>query len=197
MAVAVRIHVERGHGTLWQDGRRLRAFELMYRRWYPDVLAMCKQSLGRGGDAEATAQEAFIRAWLALDRYSPARPFWPWLAVITRRLCLDHRRRLLRESAHVPPAFEPPEEPHPEWVVEAGEDLRTVLRAMDRLRPHERRALMLREVEGWSYQQIATFEGVTVESVRGTLKRARASLRQALRAEEHCLDLRDPVVGRR
>jgi RNA polymerase sigma-70 factor (ECF subfamily) len=180
MAVALLVHVDQGEAALGHDDGRGWAFEAMYRRFYPDVVALCRRLLGRTGDAEATAQEAFIRAWAALDRYSTARPFWPWISAIAQRLCFDHRRRSIRESRRMELGESLTQEPQPEIVVEAGEDLRVVFRAIDRLRPHERRALMLREIDGWSYEQIAAFEGVTIESVRGSLKRARATVRRRL-----------------
>lgn len=190
MTVLVWIHVDRGEGAFRQEHRRGWAFETVYRLWYPDVVTLCRRLVGHTGDAEGIAQEAFLRAWLALDRYSPARPFWPWIAAIARRLCLDHRRRLLRESRRAQVLGEPLLEPPPEFVVEASEDLRVVFRAIDRLRPHERRAFMLCELEGWSYQQIADLQGVSVESVRGSLKRGRASLRRSL----HSLDVGDDTA---
>lgn len=68
-------------------------FERLYRRWRPEVLSLCRRLLGRPDDAEDAAQEAFLRAWVARDRFLPVMPFWPWLATIAHRLCVDERRR--------------------------------------------------------------------------------------------------------
>lgn len=158
------------------------AFGRLYRECFPDVLSLCRTLLGPSGEAEDVAQEAFLRAWLARHRYSPLRPFWPWVATIARRLCIDRRRRAARDVTRQE-GLEFVDESHErpaEHVVEAGEELRIVLRAVAALRPSERRVLILRELDGCSYRQIATLEGVTVESVRGSLKRARASLREVL-----------------
>jgi RNA polymerase sigma-70 factor (ECF subfamily) len=183
VAVLLRIHIENwGVGPSNGVGGS-EPFEQLFQRWQPDVVGLCRRLLGHGGDAEDAAQDAFLRAWLARDDYSPVRPFWPWLATITRRLCIDRRRRLTRETGPVIVDLDGIEGTT-ELVLEAGADLRIVFQAIDELRPAERQALVLREVEGWSYQQIAAFEGVTIESVRGSLKRARASLRRSVRYDD-------------
>jgi RNA polymerase sigma-70 factor (ECF subfamily) len=179
MAVLVRLYLGSASPETGADGSE--SFDGLYRRWRGDVVALCRKLLIEQSDAEDAAQEAFLRAWLARDRYSPARPFWPWLSTIARRVCVDRRRRSMREEARqaaLASDGEPLERPL-EHVFELGEDLKLVFRAIDGLRPAERRALVLREIYGWSYQQIATVEGVTVDAIRGSLKRARASLRRS------------------
>src|SRR5205085_1811070 len=64
-------------------------------------------------------------------------------------------------------------------LVETDAEYRWARAALAALRPEHRRVLRLREVEGWSYDRIAEHEGVTVESVRGSLRRARVGLRAA------------------
>jgi RNA polymerase sigma-70 factor (ECF subfamily) len=165
---------------MWSESSRVDAFEEMYRRCYPHLVELCRRYLFRGGDPEAVAQEAFVRAWRSLDRFSGVRPFWPWLATIARRLCVDSRRRLDRETSrlYVQAVVCGQQLPLPEERVEIDEECRSALRALDRLKPSERHVITLRELNGWSYDEIARFEGVSVESIRGSLKRARASLRR-------------------
>lgn len=67
----------------------------------------------------------------------------------------------------------------PDEVFEADEEFRAARRALEQLKPSEQRVIALRDVNGWSYDEIARFEGVTVESIRGSLKRARTSLRRS------------------
>lgn len=162
-------------------------FAELYRRWWSDVVALCRRMLGRVAEAEDIAQEAFLRAWLARDQYSPSEPYWPWLATIARRLCLDSLRRSGRaasDEAGGQALAVDVVEVSPERIVLAAEELQVVLRAVDRLRGRDRRALLLRELGGWPYQRIAAVEGMTVEAVRGSLKRARATLRRAALHED-------------
>ncbi|HEX2039381.1 MAG TPA: RNA polymerase sigma factor [Acidimicrobiales bacterium] len=166
---------------MWGAERKAAAFEELYRRCYRPLVDLCRRTLCGRGDAEAIAQEAFERAWTSIDRFTDTRPFWPWVATIAKRLCVDHRRRLERENAHRHIEAEscrhratPPDE-----TVEVWDDYRSARLALKELRPYEQRIIELRDVQGWSYDEIARLEGVTVEAIRGSLKRARASLRKS------------------
>jgi len=156
-------------------------FERLYRRWRPDVLSLCRRLLGSAEEAEDAAQEAFLRAWAARERYSTRMPFWPWLAAIARRICLDRRRRWSALSVR---------DPHlatasgPEQAVVVNDELRAVVGVLEAMRPREHRVLVRRELDGWSYGRIAAVEGVSVEAVRSSLKRARACLRSSLIEDE-------------
>jgi len=158
----------RDDGALSRSG----AFAALYEQWYPPLVNLCRRT-GCGDDApEDVAQEAFMKAWAAWDSYRVNRPFWPWVATIAHRLCIDHWRRMARskggvellEREHVAP---------PDELVEGLEEQQLVGRAFNRLRPFDRRILGLREIEGWTYSEIAEFEDVSLESVRASLHRAR------------------------
>ncbi|HVF74325.1 MAG TPA: sigma-70 family RNA polymerase sigma factor [Acidimicrobiales bacterium] len=179
--MALKIHIEPLPEALWARGDRNEVFEELYRRCHPQLVELCRRLLRGNGDAEALAQEAFVRAWLSWERFSGARPFWPWLATIARRLCIDYRRRLDRETRHlhVAAAIDERAPIAPDELLETDEEYKSAVLALQRLKPAEQRVITLRDLNGWSYDEIARFEGVTVESIRGSLKRARASLRQS------------------
>jgi|SRR5687767_13971593 len=186
-------------------------FEQLYRQWWADLVALCRRMLGRVGDAEDAAQEAFMRAWVARDQYSSSQPYWPWLATIALRLCVDWQRRGAREPAPPDAAEMEVGRITPERVVVASAELEVVFEALDDLRGRDRRALVLHELAGWPYQRIAEVEGMTVEAVRGSLKRTRAVLRRTVlrhdvfdavprRAQDlaaGAADLEPPVAARR
>lgn len=157
------------------------AFAELYNRTYAPLVAYCRRYCPPGYDAEDIAQEALSRAWSSWDRYSPSRPFWPWVATIARRLCVDYWRRDERVLARVggAPVLEPVATPRPDELSEVADDCRMAVSAFRRLRPDHQRIVGLRDIEGWSYEDIARFEGVTVESIRGSLRRARMSLRKS------------------
>lgn len=180
MTISLNFQIGTAPGDAWVD-KPLESFEELYRRHYPQLVALCRRQLGGRGDAEATAQEAFVRAWTSRERFAADRPFWPWLATIARRLCSDTRRRAARESTqvHVTAAMCDRHPIEPDEVLEAQEECHSALRALYRLKPSEQRVIALRDVNGWSYEEIARFEGVTIESIRGSLKRARAALRKS------------------
>src|SRR5438270_1621131 len=156
---------------------RADVFAELYEAHYRPLVALCRRLTGPR-DAEELAQEAFLRAWSSWERYAPTRPFWPWVSTIARRLCIDHGRR--RQTAQLRGPFVLDghrSAPTPEELVELGEEYRWARAALEELRPDQRRVIRLRDVEGWSYDRIASHEGVTVESVRGSLRRARSRLR--------------------
>ncbi|HEU0318164.1 MAG TPA: sigma-70 family RNA polymerase sigma factor, partial [Solirubrobacteraceae bacterium] len=165
-------------------------FAELYSAHFRPLVAFCRRQLGAGGDPEAFAQEAFLRAWASWDRYAPTRPFWPWVSTIARRLCIDHGRRQRRAAARGARPVEDVPPPEPDEAVLALDEYAWARRALAALQPHQQRVLHLREVDGWSYDRIASHEGISVESVRGSLKRSR----QALRAAYTSLAEWNPVV---
>ncbi|MBV8305623.1 MAG: sigma-70 family RNA polymerase sigma factor [Acidimicrobiia bacterium] len=159
------------------DGRA-ELFAELYATHYRPLVALCRRLSG-SGDGEELAQEAFLRAWSSWDRYAPGRPFWPWVSTIARRLCIDRGRRLKTAQLRGPyaAARENQAVATPEELFDANEEYRWAREALEQLRPDQRRVIRLADVEGWSYDRIADHEGVTVESVRGSLRRARSRLR--------------------
>ena len=167
---------ERSPGS---DDDRHERFAELYATHFRPLVAFCRRQLGGAGDPEELAQEAFLRAWTSWDRYAPARPFWPWVSTIARRLCIDQARRRQRAQLRGVPRPDEVVAAEPDESVLADDEYRWARAAMAELRPHQQRVLHLREVDGWSYDAIATHEGVTVESVRGSLQRSRRALRAA------------------
>lgn len=175
------MHFQSLPDCMWTDEHRADTFEELYRRSYAQVVELCRRTLCGHGDPEAVAQEAFERAWISLHRFSKAKPFWPWVATIARRLCIDNRRRLERQTSnlHIEAGVCEQHASPPDELVEVEEDQRSVVLALQTLRPAEQRIVTLRDVKGWSYDEIAKYEGMTTEAIRSSLKRARASLRQS------------------
>jgi RNA polymerase sigma-70 factor (ECF subfamily) len=177
----VELQFQRLPDCMWSDEQRAATFQELYRLCYAPLVDLCRRMLCGHGDPEAVAQEAFERAWTSLDRFSGSKPFWPWVATIARRLCIDQRRRLERQSSnlHVEATISEHLPPPPDELVEVDEEHRCVREALLALRPADQRVITLRDVDGWSYDEIARVEGVTTEAIRSSLKRARASLRRS------------------
>jgi RNA polymerase sigma-70 factor (ECF subfamily) len=157
-------------------------FTELYEGAFPTLVGYCRGLLGPGGDAEAVAQEAFLRAWVAWDRYETTRPFWALVATIARNLCMDHHRHervvvtvLETRGAELSGL----DAAGPDEHVERHEEYRWAREALAELRPNHQRLLTLREIEGLSCESIAEVEGTTPESVAATLYRARQRLRDA------------------
>ena len=170
---------DRGLVERFQSGDAA-SFEDLYRRYYSRLYRFCLKRVGDAAEAEEVTQEAFTRAFSALDRLSGERKFYPWLSVIAARLCVDtHRRRSRTQpSAEIDLGMV---DGGQEDVI-AAVDRQLVTEALDRLGPRHREVLRLREEEGWSYQKIAEYYEVSLGTVEQLLWRARRALKREFAA---------------
>lgn len=159
--------------TLAQAGDEA-AFRWLLERYRRRAVRLAAHVLRQNGDAEDVAQEAFVQAFRALKNLRGNSNFGPWLFKIVVRLCLD-RRRLARWRGEALGLDCVPE--HPSLLPE-GADTRLLISALlDRLSPALRAALVLREVEGFEYEEIARMLDIPVGTVRSRLNAARGQFR--------------------
>jgi RNA polymerase sigma factor (sigma-70 family) len=162
----------------------VRAFDALFSRYRPRLLAFCRGMVGSTEDAEDVLQEVFAsahRAMLADDREIAVKP---WLYRIARNRCLNHLRRPTIEASE-----ELDSEPHQNGTstadrAERRDELRGLLEAIGDLPETQRSALLLREIEALSYEGIARTLNTTVPAVKSLLVRARMSLAVASQARE-------------
>ena len=138
---------------------------------------------GNQQDALDLSQEAFARAFRAIQRFDLTRPFYPWLHTILRNLCLNHLGRASR--LHEVPLEDTCERidplPRPDTVLERKELRRGVWEAMRRLAPRDREILVLREFQGLTYAEISVVLDIPRGTVMSRLHEARRRLRERLR----------------
>lgn len=150
------------------------AFESLYRTYFGRLKGFCFGKVRDCATAEDLAQEALIRAWINLDRFSPDYPMWPWLRTIATRLVIDELRR------RVP-------EPHPDpaghlavvddlVAVEEGPLLRAALRTVS---SRDRTALVMRYLEDRPTPEAAELLGLSDTNYQQVLSRARRRLAAA------------------
>ncbi len=148
------------------------------------VYRLAYRLTGNQHDAEDLTQETFIRVFRSLSSYTPGT-FEGWLHRITTNLFLDGVRRKKRirmeplgdDAAHVPGPVGPGS---PERGYEHANLDHDVQRALDALAPEFRAAVVLCDIEGLSYEEIALTLGVKLGTVRSRIHRARAQLRASL-----------------
>lgn len=181
MAVVLEIFVERMPPRGWDGDSRDEHFSTLYAACYEPLVDYCARLLRDRTAAADVAQAALARAWEAFDRYSPSRPFWPWVVTVARRMCIDEFRRSERVGTRTAALAALVENrwQSPEDATERAEECRLASAALKTLNPGFQRVVILRELDGWSYDQIASYEGTTVASVRCRLNRARTALRDA------------------
>ncbi len=138
---------------------------------------------GNPHDAEDLTQEVFVRVFRSLERYQPGT-FEGWMHRITTNLFLDQarRRRRIRFDALPDDVNErlPGKERTPDQVVDDTHVEADVQQALAALSPEFRAAVVLCDVEGLAYEEIAATLGIKIGTVRSRIHRGRAQLRESL-----------------
>ncbi|MDB1086879.1 RNA polymerase sigma factor SigE [Streptomyces sp. ACA25] len=147
------------------------------------VYRLAYRLTGNQHDAEDLTQEVFVRVFRSLSTYTPGT-FEGWLHRITTNLFLDtvRRKQRIRFDALGDDAAErlPSREPSPQQHFNDTHFDADVQLALDTLAPDFRAAVVLCDIEGLSYEEIATTLGVKLGTVRSRIHRGRSHLRKAL-----------------
>lgn len=151
----------------------------LYNLYHDSLVRMIYRRTGDRDRAEDIAQETFARAMDA-PPYNPR----PWLFAVALNLVREDGRRASRQGRRLELLkAEPRDQPGPDEDFERREREATVRRALDRLSPRDREALLLK-AEGFSYDEIAEATGLARGAIGTTLARARRRLVEAYRANE-------------
>jgi len=168
----------------------LAAFESLVRRYQRQVANIIFLTLGTRDGLEDLAQEVFIRVHRSLGRFKSESTFFSWLYRITVNICIDEaRKRKLRRALSLEFLAESNSLMTRDFHADRGTDdhvLREerrhlVLRALQRLPAIQREAIILREYEELTYEEIAETLGITVQAVKSRLFRARTELERLLK----------------
>ena len=173
------------------------AFNTLHDRYRQRLFAYVRQMLASQSrqDAEDVLQDVFVRAFGALradDRQVNVRA---WLYRVAHNRCIDHLRRPIPAPADV---FEMSRTPLHDPLEDAQrrEDLRRLVTDVGRLPEQQRSALLMREIDGMSYADLATALDVTVPAVKSLLVRARLGLVEAAEARTtDCAVIREDLVA--
>lgn len=167
----------------------VQAFEKLVLAYQDRLYGLCYRLAGNHADAQDLAQETFVRAYRALDRFRQEADFGTYLHRIAVNLWLNHRKRsqaVLSLDDPVPTGEGElsrqvaDNNRQPEQVVEDGELKDLVWQALGTLGREHRAVLVLREMETLSYEEIAAALGVAPGTVKSRLSRARNALKKAL-----------------
>lgn len=148
------------------------AFRWLLRQHRGGVMRLAANVLQRPEDAEDVAQEAFVKAFRSIGNYRGESRFAAWLYRIAFHVCMDRRRRRVEaELSRADPETDDPAQTHAESAL-------FVRSLLDRLPPQSRAALVLREIEGMEYEEIACVLQIPEGTVRSRLHKARERFRQ-------------------
>ena len=156
-----------------------RAFEAIVLRYHRPLLRHCRRLLP-AGRAEDAVQQALLRALEAMRADERELQLEPWLHRIAHNAAIDSLRRVDSHWEELDDRMDGVEPTHA--AVERRARFNSVMSNMGELPERQRRALVLRELEGRSYDEIATTLGVTGDGVRQLLNRARNTMRAAATA---------------
>ena len=158
------------------------AFEALVRANEKGVYNLALRMLGSEQDALDASQEAFFRAYRSLDRFQGGSKLSVWLYRVTSNVCLDMLRKAgrRRESPLTDQDGRdlplPDESADPQRELEKKELRRALRRNMAKLEPGFRQALVLRDVNGLTYDEIAQVTGLEPGTVKSRIFRARRKL---------------------
>ncbi|KJS15147.1 MAG: hypothetical protein VR69_14715 [Peptococcaceae bacterium BRH_c4b] len=155
------------------------------------VLGLCLKLTGNRSDAEDLAQEVFLKSFRSLKGFRLEADFGTWLHRITVNMYLNYKkknskvtifyiddpvktdtgeinREILDESAD------------PSQEIEEKEDRNVIKQALDSLSPEHKAVLVLREIEGYSYEEIAQITQSSLGTVKSRMNRARQALKEKI-----------------
>jgi len=169
-------------------GGDLDSFNQLVVRWERPIYALAYRVIGREEEARDVVQEAFLRAYRSLGGFRGQAKFSSWLYRITLNLCRDwirrHRRAPFVETPEGVDIVELAGETGPGESVEdlvARKDLGTfVSRALDALSEEQRTAIVLKEYQGLTFQEIADLLGCPLSTVKTRLYQGLVVLRREL-----------------
>lgn len=160
-------------------------FEELVEKHYRQAYNIAYRISGSATDAEDLTQEALIRAYQSFERYQPELPFANWLYRIIANLHVDELRRRGRarvESIDACPAYAelPDYAADPAGLVLSREIEGHLQQALDALSPDFRTAIVLCDIEGLSYEEIAEIMRCSIGTVRSRVHRGRKQMRRFL-----------------
>lgn len=181
-------------GSVWQQPGRL---EQLFKEFAPKVYGLALRCGLDRTEAEDGVQEVFLKVQRRIDTFRGEAKLSTWLYQVALNTLLDHRRKVVRQTRHSSLAIVTDDrgeitagstaERGPAEAAAAAESKLLVRDCLDRLPPKFREVLILRELEGLSYRDIARIVGVAQGTVESRIFRARARLANELRKMEEAL----------
>src|SRR5688572_23955809 len=163
------------------------AWELIVRQHWRKVFNLAYKFVGRHDEAEDLAQDVFLKIFKALHTFDRRANFQTWLISISRNLCIDHYRSVRKERETMARDVDaslltpPSRDRSPLGELEQVDLRRRIKEALAELPPTLREAVVLRDLQEFSYQEIATQLRLPEGTVKSRINRGRLELARQLR----------------
>ena len=163
------------------------AFCKLIQLYQDKIFTLCRYLLKNPEDADDAAQDTFVKAFIGIENYTPTASFYTWLYRIAVNTCLDHKRKFSLRSFFFPSESDstvddfPSPIPTPEAALASKQSMQFLQTALHRLSPKLRMVIVLKELEGQSYEEIAEILDVSVGTVKSRISRARKELQQQMK----------------
>ena len=164
------------------------AFEDILLAYQDKIYNLCRYMLGNAHDAEDAAQDTFLKAYQALPKFRPEASLYTWLYRIATNTCIDYKRKPVFESLFG--ASEEGErlihdrvsdDPSPERLYQSKQMNQALQEGLARLSPKLRAIIVLLEIEGLSYEEIAETLEISLGTVKSRVARAREELKKIMK----------------
>ena len=173
--------------VLRSQGGEQEAFGELVQRHQDKIYNFVLRSCGHAEDAADITQRVFINAFRKIDTFKGDSAFSTWIYRIAFNQFISFRRERRHREASLTPRdeegteIEPSEDRSPSESMESEETRKKVQQAIDLLEEEDRRIILLKDLQGHSYEDIAAILGVPKGTVRSRLHRARLELRAKLK----------------
>ena len=156
------------------------AFEALYSQHLKRVYNIAWRMMGNDADAQDVSQEVMLKAWRALPGFKLDSSLGTWLYRITLNACSDELRRRRTKTISVEEMAEKGQELTSGSFEESAVNTESITQAIGQLSEEYRAAVALRDIEGYTYEEIAQILRCPIGTVRSRISRAREQLRNLL-----------------
>jgi RNA polymerase sigma factor (sigma-70 family) len=163
------------------------AWDLIVQQYWRKVFNVAYKFVGRHDEAEDLTQEIFLKVFKSLDSFDWRANFQTWLISVSRNLCIDHYRRVRKERESIDRSVDPAElspaslDPGPITALEQEDRVSLLREALTALPDSLRSAVLMRDIEEVSYQEIARRLGLPEGTVKSRINRGRTELARQIR----------------
>ncbi|MEN8905857.1 MAG: sigma-70 family RNA polymerase sigma factor [Clostridiales bacterium] len=170
----------------------IEAFEILVQSHQKRIYNIALRLLGNREDAMDLAQEALIKMYKSISKFKEESSLSTWIYRITTNVCLDHLRKYKnKKEISIDEKLELDEgevniqiednSSRPDKILERNETKRIINQAIVSLSPDQRIVIVLKDIQGFSYEEISEYIKVPIGTVKSRLNRARLSLKEMLK----------------